>query len=93
MMGTRRPIMADALCETSAACVLPPGQYWLDWQSDGSLSSGPWAPPITILGETTTGDGLQSLDQGATWAYVEDTGTFTAARLPLHRRGHGWRRE
>jgi hypothetical protein len=43
MGGTARPIMAN-VCATPGL-VLTPGQYWLDWQADGSLSSGPWAPP------------------------------------------------
>jgi uncharacterized repeat protein (TIGR01451 family) len=55
--------------------LLPPGTYWLDWQTDGSLGSGPWAPPVTITGTAITGNGLQSLaDNGATWAPANDTG-------------------
>lgn len=45
---------------------LPPGTYWLDWNSTGSAAfSGPWAPPITIIGQTSTGDGL-----------IDSTGVF-----------------
>ena len=40
---------------------LDAGTYWIDWQSGGTLMSGPWAPPITILGQTTTGDALQQV--------------------------------
>ncbi|MCB0005474.1 MAG: hypothetical protein KDE04_03450 [Anaerolineales bacterium] len=56
---------------------LPAGTYWLDWQVDGSLGSGPWAPPVTINGQASTGNGLQSLDDGATFAAALDTGTGT----------------
>lgn len=80
LTNTTRPIMADTV---SGGFHLDPGTYWLDWQSDGSLSSGPWAPPITLLGQTTTGDGLQSLDGGATWAAALDTGTNTPQGLPF----------
>ncbi len=39
--------------------VLPAGTYWLDWQTDGfPIYPGPYAPPITILGSTITGNGL-----------------------------------
>lgn len=32
---------------------LPRGTYWVCWQLEGSnLYSGPWAPPVTILGQT-----------------------------------------
>ncbi len=77
-----RPVMAQT-CDFSG-CVLPPGNYWLDWQTDGSLASGPWVPPITITGQAVTGDGQQSIDSGATWAPLIDTGTAGAAQgLPF----------
>lgn len=71
LANTARPIMEDV---TSAGTWLAPGTYWLDWQSDGSLSSGPWANPCTILGQTTTGNAMQSLDGGVTWAPLVDVG-------------------
>jgi hypothetical protein len=80
MANTQRPIM-QSTCEVGIW--LPPGEYWWDWNTDGSLSSGPWAPPISILGEITTGDAMQSLDNGATWAPLEDSGTFTVQGLPF----------
>ena len=27
---------------------LTEGTYWIDWQTGGTLASGPWAPPIAI---------------------------------------------
>ncbi len=71
LLDTNRPIMADTC---SAGVHLDPGTYWLDWQTGGTLASGPWAPPVTILGQTTTGNGMQSLDGGATWAALVDVG-------------------
>lgn len=51
-----RPIMEDV---ASAGFVLPPGTYWIDWQTGGTLASGPWVPPVTVLGQTTTGNAMQ----------------------------------
>ena len=67
-----RPIMSiTALVNT----VLGPGTYWLDYAAEGSSSfSGPWAPPITLNGQTTTGNGLRSRDYGATWNPAMDIG-------------------
>jgi uncharacterized repeat protein (TIGR01451 family) len=74
--ANNRPIMAQTVGGLSL--LLPPGTYWLDWQTDGSLGSGPWAPPVTITGTAITGNGLQSLaDNGATWVPANDTGTDT----------------
>jgi len=56
--NTNRPIMKNTV---SAGVKLQPGTYWLDWQTDGSLSSGPWSPLISILGQPTTGNGMQYL--------------------------------
>lgn len=74
--ANNRPIMAQTV--GGLDLLLPAGTYWVDWQSDGSLGSGPWAPPVTINGTAITGNGLQSLtDNGATWAPAVDTGTDT----------------
>ena len=54
--ATNRPIMANTC---SIGTTLTAGEYWIVWQSDGSLSSGPWAPPITIDGVIGTGNALQ----------------------------------
>jgi hypothetical protein len=53
--------------------VLPPGTYWLDWQFGGSGSfSGPWAPPVTILGQTGK-PGANALQYTSTgWAALVD---------------------
>jgi hypothetical protein len=75
LTNSQRPMMESTVSIWPACAHLDPGTYWLDWQSDGSLASGPWAPPITILGQTVTGDGLQSVtDNGVTWAAAMDTG-------------------
>ncbi len=77
MMDTNRPIMVSTV---SCGTHLAPGTYWLDWQVGGTLSSGPWAPPISILGQTTTGNGLQYY---TSWAAALDAGTLTQQGLPF----------
>ncbi len=67
--ATNRPIMASTV---NVGIILSPGTYWLDWQSDGTLASGPWAPPITINGLTTTGNALQF--DGSGWSAAVDVG-------------------
>jgi hypothetical protein len=72
-----------AVSNVTVGITLTPGTYWLDWQSDGTGGSGPWAPPISILGQSTTGNALQSLDAGATYVALEDSGTLTGLGLPF----------
>lgn len=67
--ASNRPIMAMTL---SAGVFLPQGTYWLDYSTSGSLGSGPWAPPITINGQTTTGNALRYT--GGNWETVVDNG-------------------
>ncbi|KAB2966143.1 MAG: hypothetical protein F9K18_06005 [Thermoanaerobaculia bacterium] len=57
-----RPIMANVV---TIGTTLPPGTYWLDWFCGGTLASGPWAPPVTILGSTGSGNAMQSTAGGA----------------------------
>jgi hypothetical protein len=59
---------------------LTAGTYWLAWQTDGLLSSGPWAPPITIDGMATTGNALQYV---SSWGPANDSGTSTQQGFPF----------
>ncbi len=79
--GTTRPIMV-AYAVTSGL-VLSPGTYWFDWQYDGSLASGPWAPPVSIIGQTTTGNAKQFTASSGAWADLTDGGTLTPQGLPF----------
>jgi hypothetical protein len=54
--ATTRPIMVQTC---SAGFNLPPGTYWIQFGVTGSLSSGPWQPPIAILGTEVTGNAIQ----------------------------------
>jgi hypothetical protein len=77
--ATNRAIFA---CTCAVPVVLGAGQYWIEWQAAGSASySGPWAPPIVIWNEATTGDALQFYS-GA-WAYIVDSGSLTNQGLPF----------
>jgi uncharacterized repeat protein (TIGR01451 family) len=88
LLSSTRPIMLNTVSIWPACSYLAPGTYWLDWQTDGSLGSGPWVPPISILGQTTTGNALQSLsDNGVTWNHVVDGGTFTPQGMPFRIEG------
>ncbi len=69
--GTNRPIMAN-ICDVLVT--LGPGTYYVIWQADGTLTSGPWAPPIVIWNQGNTGDAWQSVDDTVTWAYIDDDG-------------------
>ncbi len=77
--NTARPIMRN-VCAT-AGLTLAPGTYWIDWQSGGSLGSGPWQPSRTPVGQSITGNGKQRVGSGAwTWANAVDGGTSTPAQ-------------
>ncbi len=78
LQNNQRPIMAN---EVTVNTLLPEGVYWLDWQADGSLGSGPWAPPISILGQTTTGNAEQKFLN--VWNPVVDSGAGTTQGFPF----------
>ena len=61
--------------------VLAPGTYWIEFSFDGSGASGPWAAPIAILGQSTTGNAMQS--DGTDWTALEDGSTLTPYGLPF----------
>ena len=71
---TQRPIMRNAL---TIGTILGPGTYWLDWQTNGSGTSGPWAPPVNLgAGVTTTGNAKQFDPTAVVWNDLFD-GTLT----------------
>ncbi|MGB3975014.1 MAG: hypothetical protein WBM27_01200 [bacterium] len=77
---SKRPIMY-ARCDVEIT--LPEGTYWIDWMVDGDTElRGPFQPPITILGETTTGNALMSL-MTLPWEPILDLGTWTPQGCPF----------
>lgn len=80
LTDSTRPIMANV---ATIGTTLAPGTYWVDWMLNGSLSSGPWAPPITILTQTTTGNALQYTTSSGAWANAIDTGSGGQQGMPF----------
>lgn len=60
---------------------LSAGSYWLSIALAGSGSSGPWALPISVLGETFTGNAIQ-LSSG-NWQALVDDGTGDPQGIPF----------
>jgi hypothetical protein len=78
---TNRPIFANT-CAVPVS--LSPGHYWVEWACTGTLASGPWAPPIAILGQAVTGNALQYNISTMTWAPILDGSTGAPAQgLPF----------
>lgn len=77
-LNTDRPIM-NVIADASGLNLIA-GTYWVEVQADGSASSGPWCPPVTILGETTTGNALQN---SGGWGIWDDSGTLTQQGMPF----------
>jgi len=69
MLDSMRPIMSAEM-EIMPPLVLPAGTYWVEFRLGGTLSSGPWVPPISIIGQTTTGNAKQKTITG--WAAALD---------------------
>lgn len=78
--NTDRPIM-ECTCEINTS--LPAGTYWLAIQMNGSLGSGPWCPPITITGSTTTGNAIQYISSGSSWNPAIDGYSLTQQGIPF----------
>ncbi|HNY06732.1 MAG TPA: hypothetical protein PKL64_01455, partial [Bacteroidales bacterium] len=79
LVTTNRPIMCNVAA--TPGLVLPAGDYWIEWACTGSLSSGPWANPISILGQIVTGNAKQWT--GSAWADIIDSGSGGAKGLPF----------
>lgn len=75
---TARPVMVT-VCEFTDL-TLTEGTYWLNWAMTGTGSSGPWANPVTITGQYTTGDAWQYT---TTWAAILMQGTNAPQGLPF----------
>ncbi|MFG0283902.1 MAG: PEP-CTERM sorting domain-containing protein [Phycisphaerales bacterium JB039] len=58
--GTNRPIYANEVLTPGLS--LSAGDYWVAWASAGSLTSGPWAPPVTPF--VSDGNAVQSIGGG-----------------------------
>jgi hypothetical protein len=81
LTNNQRPTM-EMVVEFNPPLALAAGTYWFAWQAGGTLASGPWAPPQTVVGQTTTGNGQQSLAGGA-FAPLTDGGSLTPQGIPF----------
>ena len=80
LTNTDRPVMAIV---ATIGTTLAQGDYWVDFSAAGTLASGPWAPPISILGQTATGNALQYTQTLGTWAAAIDTGSGAQQGMPF----------
>ncbi len=81
--SNNRAIMANRV---TVSTTLPPGTYWLDWQTDGSLANdGPWAPPIVITNVGVTGNAMSYSIAGGpgAWSALVDSTSSNAKGLPF----------
>jgi hypothetical protein len=65
--GNARPVMS--VVASTPGLSLSAGTYWVEWACTGSLTSGPWAPPV-VTANNVTGNAIQTVDAGATYADV-----------------------
>ena len=79
LSNSDRPVMANAV---AVDVTLPAGTYWIDWQAAGTLSSGPWAPPVTILDQFGK-PGANALQFTGVWAPVVDGPNSTPQDFPF----------
>lgn len=76
-----RPVMLNV---AEVDTTLYNGTYWLDWTVAGSdIYTGPWAPPITITGQITTGNALQFLASQGNWQEAIDLVTLASQGFPF----------
>ncbi|MDP2423109.1 MAG: choice-of-anchor J domain-containing protein, partial [Bacteroidales bacterium] len=80
-VNNQRPIMA-VVCETPGL-TLQPGTYWVEFAMTGTIASGPWGVPITINGQTSTGNAQQYTGTTNAWAPLLMGGTSTPYGLPF----------
>ena len=69
ILSTLRPVMSAEI-DIMPPLTLPSGTYWVEFRLAGTLITGPFVPPISILGQTNTGNALQKTSTG--WAAVKD---------------------
>jgi len=80
LLNAARPVMR-IVAQLTTPINLAAGTYWIEWQCGGTGASGPWAPPVTILGQTATGNALQKTSTG--WANALDTGSGAQQGMPF----------
>lgn len=69
--NNQRPIMKIVL--NTSGLTLPAGNYWIEFSTLGSLSSGPWCPYVTIDNTPVTGNGIIFLGTANGYAPLNNT--------------------
>lgn len=75
--------MVQLATATTTGLSLTAGTYWVQVSYEGFGSSGPWAPPISILGQPETGDALQYTGSSGAWQALVDSGSNAPQGLPF----------
>jgi hypothetical protein len=70
LTNNQRPIMVE---NVTVGTTLTEGTYWLDYNMGGTIASGPWCPPRTILGTLVTGEARQRVTNSPiVWNAIQD---------------------
>lgn len=86
--NTQRPIMVQTV--NLGGTTLTSGTYWLDWQTAGSLTSGPWVPPVSIVGQPVvpSADARQR-NAAQVWINLQDGANPVELPFVLHGSSRG----
>lgn len=75
--------MVQLVTATTPGLSLTAGTYWVQVSYEGFGTSGPWAPPISILGQSETGNALQYTGTAQAWQALVDSGSGAPQGLPF----------
>jgi hypothetical protein len=77
----QRPYFKN-VCDLGGVLLQGPRTYWIDWQADGTIFSGPFVGAVSIKGETQKpgSNAVQYLGNQAQWVPAIDTGANKPAQ-------------
>lgn len=81
--NTQRPIMSARA--TGLDITLAGGTYWVEWTATGSLTSGPWQPPVSSPDGPVIGNALQFTAASGlfTPAYTDGAAALLQGAMPF----------
>ncbi len=70
------------VCDLGGVVLKGPATYWIDWQADGTIFSGPFVGSVSIKGQSQKpgSNAVQFLGSTGSWSPVVDTGTGKPAQ-------------